>query len=198
MVLCFAALFGDAPEPDVDELAVQRWVRAARTGQPLAARRLYNQFVRRLYRTVRPWCPSDADAEDLVQETFARALRSLAEYEYRPGTRFIAWLATIALNLSRKQARRVHGDAPLSEAAQVAVEPAVDPDAGRRRAALLEALGKLEERERRILTLRYGAELNATEIARAVGLSSANVRKICERLRARLLQELASVLEEAS
>ena len=49
--------------------------------------------------------------------------------------------------------------------------PAADHDLGedidrtRQRTALLQALAELEPREREIVSLRYGAELNATEIA---------------------------------
>ena len=58
------------------------------------------------------------------------------------------------------------------------------------RRALLAALAELPERERRAVSLRYGAELPAAEVAELLGLSEANVRKICERARARLAERL--------
>ena len=60
-----------------------------------------------------------------------------------------------------------------------------------RKNALLEALAELPERDRAVLSLRYGGELSAPEVAQALGLSAANVRKICERRRAELLAKLA-------
>lgn len=48
------------------------------------------------------------------------------------------------------------------------------------------AFATLAPHEREIVSLRYGAELNAGEIAKLVGLEPANVRKILERTRGRL------------
>jgi DNA-directed RNA polymerase specialized sigma24 family protein len=48
------------------------------------------------------------------------------------------------------------------------------------------ALGELPELERTIVSLRYGGELNASEIAAVVGREPSAVRKTLERTRARL------------
>ena len=58
------------------------------------------------------------------------------------------------------------------------------------RGRLLRALEALPKRDREVLSLRYGADLEASEVAAACALSAANVRKICERQRRRLLAEL--------
>jgi DNA-directed RNA polymerase specialized sigma subunit len=54
-------------------------------------------------------------------------------------------------------------------------------------------LAELNERERMVLTLRYGGDLNATEVGAITKLSAANVRKLCERLRGRLGTRLAAL-----
>jgi RNA polymerase sigma-70 factor (ECF subfamily) len=59
---------------------------------------------------------------------------------------------------------------------------------------LLIALGELDQRDRDVVSLRYGAELNAREIADLVGLAPANVRKILERTRARLGARIEALL----
>ena len=64
-----------------------------------------------------------------------------------------------------------------------------------RRAALLRALAELKPREREIVSLRYGSELNATEIAAQVGMEPANVRKILERVRARLGERIEALMK---
>lgn len=196
MFVVFAAILGDEPDPSVDETEVQRLVRAARSGNGGAARRLYTLHVGRLYRAVRGSCLSDAEAEDLVQETFVRALTSLAEYQYRPETRFIAWLTTVGMNVLRKRvrSRRVHAQAVplLSERDANLGGPDLDDalDSARMRRRLVEVLSELPERERQVVTLRYGAGLTAPEVAAALDLSPANVRKICERQRQVLLEKL--------
>lgn len=196
----------DASEASEEE--VQRLVLAARAGDRDAARRLYRLHATRLWRAVRPWCPSDADAEDIVQESFAKAFAALDRYEARPGVRFVSWLSTIALNTARKRARklgrlRLVEPAKLGAAQDRLATTADDPagehlDRARHREALLRALGELPERDQRVVTLRYGAELSAAEVARALDLSEANVRKICERRRATLTDRIRALLEEVA
>ncbi len=70
-----------------------------------------------------------------------------------------------------------------------------DLDRAKQRAALLHALAELEPREREIVSLRYGAELNAAEIATQLGLDAANVRKILERTRVRLGERIESLVQ---
>jgi RNA polymerase sigma-B factor len=60
---------------------------------------------------------------------------------------------------------------------------------------LLQALAGLDQRERELLSLRYGAELSAREIGELVQLEAANVRKILERTRSRLRARIDAVLE---
>jgi RNA polymerase sigma factor (sigma-70 family) len=60
---------------------------------------------------------------------------------------------------------------------------------------LLRALAELTPREREIVSLRYGAELDAAEIASRLKLEPANVRKILERVRARLGERIEALLQ---
>jgi RNA polymerase sigma factor (sigma-70 family) len=62
-------------------------------------------------------------------------------------------------------------------------------------------VAEVPEREREILSLRYGAEMNASEIAEIFNLNPAGVRKICERWRDRLaarIEELQATGEGGS
>jgi RNA polymerase sigma-70 factor (ECF subfamily) len=56
-----------------------------------------------LYRTARRLTRSAADAEDLVQDTYLKALRAAGQFE--PGTNLRAWLFTILHNSARNRAR---------------------------------------------------------------------------------------------
>jgi len=60
---------------------------------------------------------------------------------------------------------------------------------------LLQALAELEPREREIVSLRYGSDLNATEIAAQVRMEPANVRKILERARASLGERIEALMK---
>jgi RNA polymerase sigma-70 factor (ECF subfamily) len=194
----FGALLGADASGAVDEEEVLRLVRAVGRGDRPAARRLHGLYVTKVYRVARPLCESDAEAEDVVQDTFVRAFAQIHGFAPRPDARFAAWLCTIALNCARKRrrnARRVDTLAPdqmaaLRDASDVSPEEPGDAvDRARRRDALLAALAELPARDRDIVTLRYGADLSAAEVAAACNVSEANVRKICERQRRNLLEK---------
>jgi RNA polymerase sigma-70 factor (ECF subfamily) len=191
-----SVLFG-ADSEALEEDAVLELVERARAGDRAARQRLYRQHVQRVFRTVRGMLRSDAEAEDVTQDAMLTALTSLDRYSPRSGTRFAAWLTTIAINTTRRRFRRrrpeltVTGDLP--EVADPSSDPAEDIDLARQRAALLQALAELEPREREIVSLRYGSDLNATEIAAQLRMEPANVRKILERARASLGERIEAL-----
>ena len=136
-----------------------------------------------------------ADAEDLTQAVFERALSAWRRFE-PARTRPITWLMAIGRNLlidwhRRDQARPVSFVGDLA-----ALERAGPAGAGPEETALgLEpevesALGTLGERERELIALRYGAGLKAPEIAELSGLSVSNVQQILSRSVRRLREEL--------
>jgi RNA polymerase sigma-70 factor (ECF subfamily) len=150
---------------------------------------------------VRGTLRSDAEAEDVTQDAMLTALTSLGRYSPRSGTRFVAWLTAIAVNTTHRRFRRrrpeltATGELPDVPAADD--DPAEDIDRTRQRKALLQALAELEPREREIVSLRYGAELNATEISAQVGVEPATVRKILERARVRLAERIEALMQSS-
>jgi RNA polymerase sigma-70 factor (ECF subfamily) len=196
--LLFAALgFVETAAP-LDEDALADVIARARAGDSGARRTLYEQHVGRVYRTVRGILRSDADAEDATQDAMLAILTSLHTYRPRPGARFAAWVGTIAVNTARRRFRRHRPElTPSGELPDVPAagsDPADDLDRARQRQALLTALGELPERERLVVSLRYGAELDATEIGASVGMQPAAVRKLLERARTRLGERIAVLL----
>jgi RNA polymerase sigma-70 factor (ECF subfamily) len=189
-----------APLPEADE---RRLVRAARLGDRGAAHRLYEAHVARVYRAVRAVAGSDAEAEDAVQDAFVDALSNLARYEPRSGTRFVAWLVTLALNRARKARARAARTEPRDAAALTraraveAAAPGADAERLLRRRAILDALATLPPRDREVVALFHGAGLTAEETGRAVGIRAASVRKICERRRRELLARFGGADEDS-
>jgi RNA polymerase sigma-70 factor (ECF subfamily) len=183
----------------LEDSAIQRLVDLARGGDRVAGQRLYRQHVDRVFRTVRGMLPSDADAEDVTQDAMLNVLTSLHRYSPRAGTRFIAWVTAIAINTARRRFRRrrpeLTATGELRELADGDKGPERDFEIAQRREALLQALAGLDQRERELLSLRYGAELSAREIGELVQLEAANVRKILERTRSRLRARIDAVLE---
>ena len=62
------------------------------------------ELADQVYRVARRLVPSREEAEDLVQETYARAFRSWRSYT--PGTNLRAWLMRILTNLNIDRGRR--------------------------------------------------------------------------------------------
>jgi RNA polymerase sigma factor (sigma-70 family) len=134
---------------------------------------------------------SVADAEDLTQRTFERALRAWGRFDPEKAPVRV-WLLTIARNLlidhyradvwGRQQAIE---EVPEGELGSELAEPqlGIEPE-------LAAALARLTPREREVLALRFGGDLNGPEIAAITGHSLANVQQILSRslrrLRARL------------
>jgi RNA polymerase sigma-70 factor (ECF subfamily) len=189
-------LGGDAER--LPEEAIARLVEQARDGDPGARHTLFTQHVDRVFRTVRAMLRSDADAEDVTQDALLTVLTSLDRYAPRAGTQFAAWVMTIAVNTARRRFRRrrpvLTTTGELPDVPDGAADPSDDLDRARERRALLVALGELPERERTIVGLRYGAELNASEIAATLGIEPAAIRKILERTRARLGARIDALL----
>ena len=202
----FAALswhFGDdaGPPAPLNEEAIVRLVEQARAGDTGARHTLYVQHVDRVFRTVRGMLRSDADAEDVTQDAMLTVLTSLHRYTARPGARFAAWVTTVAVNTARRRFRRrrpeLTATGELPDTPDYGADPAARLDRERRRRALLIALAELTGRERMIVSLRYGAGLNASEIGAAAGIDPATIRKTLERARERLGDRLETLLGSA-
>lgn len=156
--------------------------------------RLFNFIARRLGSGHR-----QTDAEDLTQESFLRAWRSVGEY--RPHFRFSTWLFTIAARLVVDHQR--HRLVRLSAAdalAEAATERAREPDRSEREddrfagARLWHiALQILTDEQHAALWLRYAEDLSPGEVARVLNKNEVAVRVMLFRAR----QALASHMPEA-
>lgn len=116
-------------------------------------------------------------AEDVTAATFEKALRSLPRFRWRSGG-FAPWIFRIAANELadhfRRQGRR-RGDRARRAADRLHDTTAVDYldaiDAADESEGVRAALGDLNPRYQRALTLRYLADLEHAEAARAMGVS---------------------------
>jgi RNA polymerase sigma-70 factor (ECF subfamily) len=146
-----------------------------------------------------------ADAEDLTQQTFERALRSWAEFDPRRAG-ITTWLLSIARNLIIDHYRATThqtGSVAIETVPESALPPgaANSPNLGIS-PELQAALAELPDRERDLVALRYGADLSCRQIAEVAQLSVANVQQILSRalrkLRGRLQQHSPDVLKDGT
>jgi RNA polymerase sigma factor (sigma-70 family) len=146
-------------------------------------------LIRRVYAYVAYRLGDGPDAEDVTNDVFERALRYRASFDESRGQP-LAWLLGIARRCvdDARVRRRVE---PVSLGEQ---EPAEVGDFGSdvvSRMTLAAAIDGLDERERDLLALRYGADLTARQIGDILGLKTNAVEVALHRALARLRKELA-------
>ena len=93
----------------VDDEAIERFVEAAKGGDPEAFGALFDHFYAPVYRYVAARVGRPSDAEDLAQLVFVKALEALPRYELR-GVPFGGWLFRLARNvvIDHVRTRRDH------------------------------------------------------------------------------------------
>jgi RNA polymerase sigma factor (sigma-70 family) len=124
-------------------------------------------LIRRVYAYVAYRIGDGAEAEDITSETFERALRYRASFKTNKGEP-IGWLLGIARNCL---ADAVRNRLDLAEPVEHA-DPADFAGESLERLYLAQALATLDERERELVALRYGADLTAKQIGLALGLKT--------------------------
>jgi RNA polymerase sigma-70 factor (ECF subfamily) len=137
-----------------------------------------------------------SDADDLLQETFLHAFRSLGTFDGDRGS-FRAWVGTIARNAARKQwSRRRETERYVPELAEEMLpaegDPADSPEAGEEMDLLRSGIRALPGELRRALELRYVEGLTTRAIATAMGMPEATVRlrltEACDMLQKKLAE----------
>lgn len=127
-----------------------------------------------------------ADAEDVVQETFLRLLRHVAEGRPLPNAR--GWLYTVAAHACRDAQRRSRRWLPWLAAGD-ARQSADRPDDAEGLEPIRLALRKLPARDRLLIALRADG-LSYAEISAAAGVRLTSVGRLMARALERLSREL--------
>jgi RNA polymerase sigma-70 factor, ECF subfamily len=154
---------------------------AARQGDPEAIEALCRSGWRPVFRSLARYTDDPAEAEDLTQEVFVRALRSLPRFVDR-GVPFTAYLLRIADNVARDRWRR--GPSRIQSLDALSDRPSERPgpehgvlQAGRRE-ALLNGLDQIALAQRMVLRMRFLEGRTTEEIATLTGRNTAAVRQI--------------------
>ena len=167
-----------------DEVLVRRTQR----GDSAAFDVLVERYKERLYATVYHMTSNHEDANDLVQDTFIKAFKSLNSF--RGQSSFYTWVYRIAVNrtinfVKRRKNRNQYSLDDLDSSIQT------DPDlvemmshvTPRREVALMElherlneALQKLSEPHRVVVTMHDIQGMTHADIAKVIGCSEGTVR----------------------
>jgi len=178
-----------------------RLVTQALAGAQPAFEQIVGRYQRPVINFIARVTGDRAGAEDLAQETFVKAFRSLATFDTT--RRFSSWLLRIAHNTAVDALRRTRGrtvpigpsdtgaDGPRAEpAAPPAPDPVEQRDLGR---ALESSLGRIRPEYRAAIVLRYHEALSYDDIATVMNVPSATARTYVHRAR----RELAALLAAA-
>jgi RNA polymerase sigma factor (sigma-70 family) len=142
-------------------------------------------LIRRVYAYVAYRIGDGADAEDVTSATFERALRYRDSFDPRRGDS-ASWLIGIA--------RRCIADAMQRRETPTDDVPELPGDGHEEltlsRLDLRNAFGRLDERDRELLALRYGADLTARQIAEVLELKTNAVEVALHRALGRLREGL--------
>jgi RNA polymerase sigma-70 factor (ECF subfamily) len=155
-----------------------RWVVAAEPDWDA----VYAEQLPRVYNFFRYRLGDIPEVEDLTSITFEKAWRARARYR-RDLAGFGTWVMSIARNVAIDHFRAARRDVPLDDALPApAGNSPEDALAQQSDAARLSALlALLPDRDRELLSLKYGAGLTNRAIARTTGLSESNVGTIVHR-----------------
>ncbi len=174
-------------------------VALALNGRQVAFEALFDRYARQVYTIAYRISGNATEAEDLTQDIFLRAFRTLGAL--RQPQAFAAWLYQLATNvcLDALRRRRVP-QAELSEAVIATYPdesrwrvPETAAVAGDDRRAVWETLGRLAPSQRAALTLRELHGMTYGEIAEALGTSVGAVEVLVFRARRRFREQYERV-----
>jgi RNA polymerase sigma-70 factor, ECF subfamily len=172
---------------------------------------LYHELIRPCERSVYlmalSYMKNEADAEDVAQETFVKAFRSLSSF--RAEAKFSTWLISITLNEARNRLRKQSAirleslDCPaddnsgvspalLRDWREIPLEAVERAEIGQ---LIQQAVESLPDIYREVFLLRDVQEFNVNETAEALGINASNVKVRLHRARMMLQKQLAPQLK---
>ncbi|MEA2296526.1 MAG: hypothetical protein QOE86_4165 [Solirubrobacteraceae bacterium] len=185
-------------------------------GDESAFTEIVDRYDRQLRRLARTFVRTDAQADDVVQETWLGVINGIDRFEERSSLK--TWIFRILVNRARTRAVREARQVPFSSLADADDDgPAVDPSrfvdggwsqpphpfeaqpetellAGELRGRLAEIIDMLPDQQRTVILLRDVGGLDGPEVAEALGISEGNQRVILHRARSRVRSELEGYL----
>lgn len=137
-----------------------------------ALSRLWDELTPKLYGYLVNTTRDRVLAEDLLQNTWLKAIEALPRFQKR-GAGFPAWLFAIARNECRQSWRKSNREVPF----EIERHDKAVPDINSEDKILVDQmLSKLSEDDRELIRLRYIADLPINDIARILNLNFVTVR----------------------
>jgi RNA polymerase sigma-70 factor, ECF subfamily len=165
-------------------------------GNEAAIEMLVRQHETGVFRLALSIVGDQAEANEITQETFIAALRSLSSYEEKKS--FKAWLYTITLNHSRSHLRKrkviERLRTTLNAIFQIETQKQASPEESviknEKEAEVWNTLNQLDEPFRIVVVLRYFHELSIAEISQILSLNEGTIHSRLHTARERLRNAL--------
>ncbi|HVI14174.1 MAG TPA: RNA polymerase sigma factor [Pseudolabrys sp.] len=184
-------------------------VNLARARDEAAVRAITTRYNRRLFRIARSILRNDAEAEDVVQETYVRAFTGLDMF--RGDAAFGTWITRIAMNEALGRLRRLRPTVEWETyganrnqaeiihfpASAVSNDPEKTMAQSEVRAVLEQAIDELPDAFRAVFVARIVEGMSVEETADLFGLQPATVKTRLHRARLLLREELDKQLGPA-
>jgi RNA polymerase sigma-70 factor (ECF subfamily) len=181
-----------SPSKALDRRRERRWIRAAQGGSDEALEQLYRRHWPWAHRAAYLVVHDAAAAEDIAQEAFLAAIRSLERFDRRRP--FGPWLNRIVVNRAIDWARaRSLRRETATELDAEASPRGPDPDGTTSSTfsdETVSALRALSPEQRALIVLRYLLEYTPGEIAETLGLPRGTVNSRLRRGLDRLAMEM--------
>jgi RNA polymerase sigma factor (sigma-70 family) len=174
----------DQPRTDEDQPLVTR----AQSGDATAFDELVVKYSPRLYGLIYNMTSNHEDTNDLLQDVFAKAYRAIKGF--RGKSSFYTWVHTIAVNMTlnflKKRGRRYHlslddvdssiqHDKEFIELTSTS-SPVREADLAELQRRLNEAMMKLSDEHRAVVTMFHIQGMPHAEISKILGVSEGTVR----------------------
>ncbi|MDB5839540.1 MAG: polymerase subunit sigma [Herminiimonas sp.] len=179
----------------------QSWLDNARNGDAEAFSKLTREHYAQVWRFLFKWVKNRDDAEELAQETFMAAWRSLSRF--RADSKFSTWLLGIALNLARNHHNRSasrNREVELDETAHLDMpaSPGSDPQVQFEHMAAIRALDRALDRlppdMREVMLLIKVEGLSMEQAASMLDVPLGTIKSRLSRGKEKLLEEMTGYL----
>jgi len=155
-------------------------VRQAVQGDQEAFAQLYEEYFDRIFRYVAVRIGDKAEAEDMTQQVFLKAIKSISSFKWK-GAPFSAWLFRIAHNQLVDNLRKKKKQ-PATLFDETLVSGGSNPQFLAERKVEIEQLQlatrQLTDAQREVISLRFAGELSVAEVAKIMGKSEGAVKSL--------------------
>ena len=170
---------------------VVRLIKRAAGGNFEAFGELYNIYLERIYRYVFYQVRDKMTAEDLTEEVFLKAWKSIDTCRGKEQT-FSSWLYRIAHNhvIDNLRSQRKYLSVDMEALAEVS-SPELGEEGKLERQEMLEVISDLPQNQKQVIILKFIEGLDNREIGQVMGKSQGAVRVLQMRALATLRQRLS-------